>query len=65
MGRGDKKTKRGKIFKGSYGKLRPSKNVNTPKPAAVSAVKEDDSVKEMVEVPKKRAVTKKSKPAGE
>ncbi|MBL7764748.1 MAG: 30S ribosomal protein THX [Chitinophagaceae bacterium] len=23
MGRGDKKTKRGKIFKGSYGKSRP------------------------------------------
>jgi 30S ribosomal protein S31 len=23
MGRGDKKTKRGKIFKGSFGKMRP------------------------------------------
>jgi 30S ribosomal protein S31 len=25
MGKGDKKTKRGKIIKGSYGKTRPSK----------------------------------------
>lgn len=25
MGRGDKKTKKGKIFKGSFGKLRPAK----------------------------------------
>lgn len=25
MGRGDKKTRKGKIFKGSYGKTRPSK----------------------------------------
>ena len=26
MGRGDKKTKRGKIFSGSFGKLRPAKS---------------------------------------
>jgi 30S ribosomal protein S31 len=26
MGRGDKKTKRGKIFRGSYGKSRPKPN---------------------------------------
>lgn len=25
MGRGDKKTKRGKIFKGSFGKARPAR----------------------------------------
>lgn len=30
MGRGDKKTKKGKIFKGSFGKSRPTK----PKKAA-------------------------------
>ena len=35
MGRGDKKTKKGKIFKGSFGKLRPSKIESTAKkPAA-------------------------------
>ena len=27
MGRGDKKTKKGKTFKGSFGKTRPSKPV--------------------------------------
>ena len=27
MGRGDKKTKKGKIFKGSFGKTRPAKVV--------------------------------------
>ena len=26
MGRGDKKTKKGKIFTGSFGKLRPAKS---------------------------------------
>jgi len=35
MGRGDKKTKKGKIFKGSYGKSRPAK------PAKKSAAKKD------------------------
>jgi 30S ribosomal protein S31 len=33
MGRGDKKTKKGKIFKGSFGKSRPSKIVVTTKKA--------------------------------
>ncbi|MFZ9660240.1 MAG: 30S ribosomal protein THX [Chitinophagaceae bacterium] len=39
MGRGDKKTKKGKIFKGSYGKTRLSKGTkqNAPK-ATTSAV---------------------------
>jgi 30S ribosomal protein S31 len=33
MGRGDKKTKKGKIFKGSFGKSRPAKPAKkaTPK----------------------------------
>ncbi len=29
MGRGDKKTKKGKIFKGSFGKARPAKATKT------------------------------------
>ncbi len=33
MGRGDKKTKKGKIFKGSFGKVRPSKANTTSKSA--------------------------------
>ena len=31
MGRGDKKTKKGKIFKGSFGKSRPAKKNKTKK----------------------------------
>jgi 30S ribosomal protein S31 len=31
MGKGDKKTKKGKIFKGSFGKSRPAKVKRAPK----------------------------------
>ena len=34
MGRGDKKTKKGKIFKGSFGRSRPSKPTAAKKNAA-------------------------------
>jgi 30S ribosomal protein S31 len=34
MGRGDKKTKKGKIFKGSFGKSRPAKTKKTAAPKA-------------------------------
>ncbi len=34
MGRGDKKTAKGKRFKGSFGKSRPAKAVATKKKAA-------------------------------
>lgn len=40
MGRGDKKTKKGKIFKGSFGKSRPAKVVKSTKPAAAVEVAE-------------------------
>ena len=33
MGRGDKKTKKGKIFKGSFGKSRPAKPAKAKKAA--------------------------------
>lgn len=33
MGRGDKKTKKGKIFKGSFGKSRPAKPAKKSTPA--------------------------------
>jgi len=39
MGRGDKKTKKGKIFKGSFGKTRPAK---ATKKAAPGIAKKDD-----------------------
>ena len=41
MGRGDIKTKRGKIFSGSFGKLRPAKVVKK----AVVVVKKKAAVK--------------------
>jgi 30S ribosomal protein S31 len=31
MGKGDKRTRRGKIYKGSYGKTRPHRDKNTKK----------------------------------
>ena len=39
MGRGDKKTKRGKIVNGSYGRLRPKKKVKTVATAPKKAAK--------------------------
>jgi len=33
MGRGDKKSKKGKIFKGSFGKVRPARTVKVVKAA--------------------------------
>lgn len=33
MGRGDKKTKKGKIFKGSFGKSRPARAIKVTKSA--------------------------------
>jgi 30S ribosomal protein S31 len=37
MGRGDKKTKKGKIFKGSFGKSRPANPAKAKKTAAAAA----------------------------
>ena len=37
MGRGDKKTKKGKIFKGSFGKSRPSNPAEAAKKTAVKS----------------------------
>ena len=51
MGRGDIKTKKGKIFAGSFGKLRPSKSVK-PTVDASSAAKV---------TPEKKAPEKKGK----
>jgi 30S ribosomal protein S31 len=38
MGKGDKRSRRGKIFAGSFGKTRPKKNIK--KAAAIAAAKE-------------------------
>jgi 30S ribosomal protein S31 len=66
MGRGDIKTKKGKIFSGSFGKTRPSKLVKkavAPRKPAPAAVAEPvvEPVAEPV-VAKKKAVKKPSKP---
>ena len=39
MGRGDIKTKKGKIFAGSFGKSRPAKTTSKAAPAEASAKK--------------------------
>ncbi len=39
MGKGDKRTRRGKIFAGSYGKTRPKKKKVAVKPVAVKPAK--------------------------
>jgi 30S ribosomal protein S31 len=36
MGRGDKKTAKGKRFQGSFGKSRPAKTTKSKKPAAAA-----------------------------
>lgn len=40
MGRGDKKSKKGKIFKGSYGKVRPARPAKA-KAATTTVAKEN------------------------
>ncbi len=53
MGRGDIKTKKGKIFAGSFGKIRSAK---TTKPTA-TIIKKEEAI-ETVVVPKKAAAKK-------
>jgi 30S ribosomal protein S31 len=43
MGRGDKKTKKGKIFKGSFGKSRPANKVTAATTAKKAAVKKSST----------------------
>ena len=54
MGRGDRKTKKGKIFKGSYGVVRPRKSDS---PIIVSKKKETTATKK--KAVKKKTTTKK------
>ena len=42
MGRGDKKTKKGKIFKGSFGKSRPSRPLEAAKKNAVKSTQKKE-----------------------
>ena len=58
MGRGDKKTKRGKIFKGSFGNSRKRKRVAAYKP---TAAKTEKVVVEEVDVAKAKPAKKATK----
>jgi len=64
MGKGDRKTKKGKIRIGSYGKLRPRKKAtSTFVPKKVEKAKEQEETKKKVVVKKttkKKAVVKKT-----
>lgn len=55
MGKGDKKTRRGKIFTGSYGKHRPRK----AKGSASAITKKDETVKEKIKVVEADLIEKK------
>jgi len=61
MGKGDRKTKKGKIRIGSYGKLRPrKKTTDTFVPKKAEKVKEEQP-KKQVETKKKTAAKKTTK----
>jgi len=45
MGRGDIKTKKGKIFAGSFGKARPAKKVTAASTAAAAAAPKKEEAK--------------------
>ncbi len=64
MGRGDKKTKKGKIWKGSYGNSR-KRAVNKVKYTPAATAVEDVEVKPKPKAKKavKKAAKKKAKPA--
>ena len=57
MGKGDKKTRRGKVTAGSYGKTRPRKS-GTSKVAAPKVEKAPKEVEAKAEKPKKAAKPK-------
>lgn len=58
MGRGDKKTKKGKIFMGSFGVVRPKK-ANTVVNKEIKTKKTESKVKKEVKKRKKKSVEKK------
>ncbi len=59
MGRGDIKTKKGKIFAGSFGKTRPAKSKPATKRTVATVAK--SAVVAVAAPEKKKAVAKKSK----
>lgn len=58
MGKGDKKSRKGKIIMGSYGKLRPKKN-NKKTVETLKAEKEEKIIKPLKKPTELKAETKK------
>ena len=59
MGKGDKKTRKGKITQGSYGKTRPKKSSKSVIPAKVEKPKKAAKPKEEVAEEKPKTARKK------
>ena len=60
MGKGDRKSRRGKIFKGSYGVVRPKKTaVKVIIPTKKQAALKQESVPKKKTIVKKKAIPKK------
>ena len=59
MGKGDKKTRKGKITQGSYGKTRPRKSSKSVIPAKVEKPKKAAKPKEEVAEEKPKTTRKK------
>lgn len=60
MGRGDKRTKKGKIFKGSFGNSRPANPVKATAVVEVKPKKEAAAKETKKAAPKKAAAKKKA-----
>jgi len=59
MGRGDRKTRKGKIFRGSYGVVRPRKTVVKILIPVKKKIAVKEEVKEKTAVVKKKTTAKK------
>lgn len=60
MGKGDKKTKRGKIVRGSYGKLRPRNKSRVLEPVATAEKKAKPAKTETTTAKKSKAKSTKA-----
>jgi ribosomal small subunit protein bTHX len=60
MGKGDRKTKKGKIWRGTFGNTRPRPSAST---VSETAIKEKPKAKKKAEPAKKAASTKKASTA--
>ena len=63
MGKGDKKTKKGKIFKGSYGVVRPRKSATSTITTAKESIPKKETKAKKETKDKKKTTTKKKKTA--